>query len=129
MNAGPPAFAKEARRRSNGTAARVAAAIAKLQAEGKRVSLRAITAADRALNPATVPLAETTITRNDIARKLYDAASPAKKRRARRPRAPDARLERKTKAELVDIIHERNAYIAQLERCLDANAFGDPEGD
>lgn len=101
---------------------RVQAAIALLNARGARVSLLSIVAASAELSP-NEPLASSTICRNPAARSLYEAARTSRITRCRHPRARDSRLERKSKAELVDLIHHLRGKIEQLERCLDANAF------
>ncbi|MEO1969489.1 MAG: hypothetical protein ABGW87_12355 [Sphingomonadaceae bacterium] len=92
--------------------------------------MRAITEADAALSDGQPPLAQSTILNNPEAYELYLQANPARVRpRARKPRRRDKALERKSKAELIDIIHETRAELAQLEQIARKLAFGSDPGD
>lgn len=130
MSKCPPGLAKTAAKRRAATRARVAAAIEWLQKQDRLVSLRAITAADAALSVGQPPLAPTTILNNPEANELYVQARPANVRpRARRPRRRDKVLERKSKAQLIDIIHETRSELAQLEQIARKLAFGSEPAD
>lgn len=130
MSECPTGLAKAAAKRRAATCTRVAAAIEWLRKRDRPVSLRAITAADAALSDGHPPLAQSTILNNPEAYELYVQASPDRVRpRARRPRRRDKVLERKSKAELIDIIHETRTELAQLEQIARKLAFGSDLSD
>lgn len=123
MSVAPTGFANRATARSARSVERVKAAIALLKRRGEPVTLRRITAADHDLKAGPARLAESVISRNPDAYRLYDAARSSPRRRPRHGRVRDISLERKTKAALIDLIHDLRDEKERLERCLRQYVF------
>lgn len=114
-----------AQARSDATVERVTRAIAALRQRGERPSIRAICRVANQLEPDRPILCESVICRNERAHALYTAANPAVKRRARRLTRRDPRLERMTKAGLIEEIHRLRARLGHTEAKLRKLVFPD----
>lgn len=124
----PTGLRASAEQRALTTSERVADGIALCRERGQEPSLRKITANEHELRPSLRRLAESTILNNPDAETLYRAAQSRPRRAPRPPRVRDPCLERRTKAQLIDLIHALRGELAQTRLCLENLAFADGEG-
>jgi hypothetical protein len=115
MTARTRGLAAHAAARSDASVERIENAIAALQQRGAPVTTRAITATANKADPRLPTLCESVIYRNERAYAAYLAARPDQPRPPRKPRMRDPGLERRTKAELIDMVHDLRG---ELRRCL-----------
>lgn len=120
----PPPLRAAATRRRAETVARVADAIAALDAAGQDISLRRLTASDHALRPSAPRLAEATIRRNPEAWALYARACPEHRQLRPGPAAADAAFWQSRKRDLIAQVRARQACVRDLQHQLDAVLFG-----